>query len=490
MINRKKLKAGFILSIVGVCLIFAVAILRVSTENRTTEDTIVIFLSQIAYAAICLFFALFARKGSRGNAGGLIIAFFIWNVCAALFMLARSDNFPDLSSYLLSLLLAVVAPSLPTLIGGCLMLKAVPKNIETATQPETNETGDELETKEAEEAETAVIGDGKPVKRKPFPRVTEKCKAAAKKVCAFRDRHLDEGASKWKAFAVLTAFFALFAFLMFACFSTDFFRLSIQQATTSGGPVYDPVTDSWHQVYESKSIIPILSVFTFNLPQGADLWCLIPLIYISVLPVYLVYLGAHNPFRLPRGYRYAFFVLAALLFLLLDIRLFDVTGKLIATLNAGAEQPAGGSSESLTVWIYLLAASAVCAQIASFFLFGFFVGEKASVKTAVLSVMIATLLLPLMAALAVAAIAMLFVLALAAVFLWFILVAVSLFLKNSDDPFLRALRGEKAERKEYTVTTPQGYSMTLYSSNGRDFYDSEGSRVGHSEDGGKTILFD
>lgn len=44
-----------------------------------------------------------------------------------------------------------------------------------------------------------------------------------------------------------------------------------------------------------------------------------------------------------------------------------------------------------------------------------------------------------------------------------------------------------SSQKEYTFINDMGCEQTVYSSNGRDFYDCNGAYVGSSDDGGKTI---
>ena len=54
--------------------------------------------------------------------------------------------------------------------------------------------------------------------------------------------------------------------------------------------------------------------------------------------------------------------------------------------------------------------------------------------------------------------------------------------------FKRGYNGDSAPMKEYTFTNDMGCSQTVYSSDGREFYDANGSYVGKSNDGGKTII--
>lgn len=53
--------------------------------------------------------------------------------------------------------------------------------------------------------------------------------------------------------------------------------------------------------------------------------------------------------------------------------------------------------------------------------------------------------------------------------------------------FKRGFNGDSAPYKEYTFTNDMGCQQTVYSDNGRDFYDANGSYVGSSDDDGKTI---
>ena len=74
----------------------------------------------------------------------------------------------------------------------------------------------------------------------------------------------------------------------------------------------------------------------------------------------------------------------------------------------------------------------------------------------------------------------------------FIKAVLSLFnIAVGDDPavkaFKRGYNGDSAPVKEYTFINSMGCEQTVYSSNGRDFYDANGAYVGRSEDGGKHI---
>ena len=53
--------------------------------------------------------------------------------------------------------------------------------------------------------------------------------------------------------------------------------------------------------------------------------------------------------------------------------------------------------------------------------------------------------------------------------------------------FKRGYNGVSAPMKEYTFINSMGCEQTVYSSNGREFYNADGSFVGTSNDGGKTI---
>ena len=53
--------------------------------------------------------------------------------------------------------------------------------------------------------------------------------------------------------------------------------------------------------------------------------------------------------------------------------------------------------------------------------------------------------------------------------------------------FKRGFSGDSAPVEEYTFTNSMGCSQTVYSSDGVNFYDANGSFVGKSDDGGKTI---
>lgn len=46
---------------------------------------------------------------------------------------------------------------------------------------------------------------------------------------------------------------------------------------------------------------------------------------------------------------------------------------------------------------------------------------------------------------------------------------------------------DSSSSKSYSFTNSMGSNQTVYSDNGRDFYDSQGAYAGHSDDGGNTI---
>ena len=56
--------------------------------------------------------------------------------------------------------------------------------------------------------------------------------------------------------------------------------------------------------------------------------------------------------------------------------------------------------------------------------------------------------------------------------------------------FKRGYNGDSEPMKEYTFINSMGCEQTVYSSNGREFYGADGSFVGTSNDGGKTIIED
>lgn len=53
--------------------------------------------------------------------------------------------------------------------------------------------------------------------------------------------------------------------------------------------------------------------------------------------------------------------------------------------------------------------------------------------------------------------------------------------------FKRGYNGESAPLKEYTFINDMGCGQTVYSRDGKEFYSTDGSYVGRSSDGGKTI---
>lgn len=50
--------------------------------------------------------------------------------------------------------------------------------------------------------------------------------------------------------------------------------------------------------------------------------------------------------------------------------------------------------------------------------------------------------------------------------------------------------GDSSGSSNYTFINSMGCEQTVHSDNGQDFYDSQGSYVGHSDDGGETIIED
>ncbi|MGN0805524.1 MAG: hypothetical protein ACI4MC_00675 [Candidatus Coproplasma sp.] len=75
---------------------------------------------------------------------------------------------------------------------------------------------------------------------------------------------------------------------------------------------------------------------------------------------------------------------------------------------------------------------------------------------------------------------------------WFIKSILSLLgVAFGDNSFAKGFKsgysGNSPKMKEYTFTNSMGCTQTVYSSDGVEFYDVNGSYVGRSDDGGKTI---
>ncbi len=504
MIRKKQLMAGFVL-----CIIAATGIL--------------------ALAAFILLWGLFHVEWDRplwaydlirgvlwDNRGNLIFGLMLAGIALSLIILAvygkkggRKEIFGiPVVSFLALFCFGITSLSL---IGGILMLTAIPRK-RPAVAAETPADGASKRAEaqkapassESEQvhAAGAALSGGKPVVKKQdgiFKRMHKTCRKLGAGMKKIRTRMCDEHASKIPAFLILTGLFAA----AFIAYLATYFRLNFTYIFKEGLYVFklDP------EFMEPRLPISLGGLPSFFLTPWSFLWRfltpevlwhvsirysfagdILPQLIFSLMPVYLVYLGIHNPLKLPKGYAALLVMLGALSFAQSDFMVICTSIECAKMyLEGWMDNPALG------YLVYLLLASFICTQIATFFIFPYFLRENTKPMATVGIVLGPTLLLPFVIALVIAAVVVVLVIALVLLFICFILGLILWLLHIESDlgnPFVRGILGKPIETKEYTFTTDMGTSMTVYSQDGRNFYSASGSYVGHSEDGGKTIMRD
>ncbi len=449
--DHHKIKTGFALCIAQSVLfllgtIVMVVLQFVLLSPGDSYNPFIIAAPILAVFAI-LFFALsmVARKGKRGAA-------------IAILVFSCPMYLPCLLSLIGSILMVVAMKKRPAPAAGQpaeVLPEAVPaaelsEEVAPAVAP-VEEVSEEEEAPEAELAEEvseeeeapevelseevseenfgelpeggATLTEGETVTEKQ----TGKIAAVLGKARAAVKK---EESGQWKAFVALSAFFAVLLALSLASYLTGFFH-----------------------VYDDNPLSYAVSA------------CVLALV-----PGFLVYFGSHNPFRMPKA---------------LAIILIVLGGLGYAGLDALAVLAALECTESY--YIIFVDVFVMCAQIATLFIYPYFVGKDASAGAAIGIVIAATVLLPFLSAIVLGLIA----LACIVLFAIFILTLVLTLLNMSGDSgweaFKVGLFGGTLEKKEYTFTNDMGCTSTVYSQDGKKFYNSDGTLVGYSDDGGKTI---
>lgn len=199
------------------------------------------------------------------------------------------------------------------------------------------------------------------------------------------------------------------------------------------------------------------------------------LAYALVTPSYLVYIGAHNPFNAHRAVAVILMVIGCLAMAgcaFLGLVLVSRLGEPVMLDGVWAFFmhifiPA---LPFVAAVVYALAYIWWCRRLAPGWFLGFGIGV--------------TLLFPVAAALVFAV----FIIFMIILLIRWMLFAFGVIAEDSafGNGFIAGLTGKKMGR-EYTVTDEHGYTHTVHSYNGRDFYGSDGRYAGSSSDGGKTI---
>ncbi len=352
-----------------------------------------------------------------------------------------------------ALVLSCLSLSILSLIGSVLMLKhfpaAEPASAENADEAQADEAPQIAQTSAAEssESEQASESAGSAEEITAVKKQNEtiiKCKEVLGKVGArfraIRARFRKEHASKKPAFVFLTCFFA------------------------------------------AVLIARVALLFLGDFPHRTLI--LLPFALLS-LPTYLVYLGAHNPLNFPKGYAVLFIVLGGIGFFRTDlpIRSFIAEASMYFTEYIESNGILYG------YLIYHLLASVICAQIATLFIFPYFVNEETASKAAIGVVVGCAFLLPLVFAIIIYAILAVVGLVLLAVLAVFILGLVAVLLKYSNYGNSGA-----SQSGDKVVVNDGGQNIELtYLPNavGKDRYervyeDYAGRRYA-SSDGGKTF---
>lgn len=195
---------------------------------------------------------------------------------------------------------------------------------------------------------------------------------------------------------------------------------------------------------------------------------------IALMPAYLVYFGAHNPFKFKKAVSVLLITLGALGFAGCDVLL------IFSALDCLAAAAHGGVIMFFAICVIIaqivlaLGFTLFCKGLPSGWYIGFGMGG--------------IIVLPLLAALIISV-----VVVIAIVILAIFLIRWIGFIFAQDDTvksFMKAFRGEPPEQRPYTFINSMGCEQTVYSTDGKKFYNSDGSYAGSSNDGGKTINFE
>ena len=393
MIKKKRMTAGFVLSIIGAIGVFgypmawilSILVSSISSVGdgfeidgmalflHNTAGNLMFCLAQFGIALSIILLSVYGKKGGRAELIGLLVVSIL-----ALFWLY------------------CFATSIFSLIGSILMLSALPKKrfAENTAVPSDEIAPESAQDEQAEtSSETAEGGhaptesaltEGKTVVKKQdgfFQKFRKKCRKLGAGTKKLRARMCDEHASKLPAFLVLTVLF-LAAFI---AYSATYFRDVFLRAFDFNGILMNSNDDLAESLPPFIDFIYTISVFFRELftPRilwhaGAGYWGyytnsltgdILPQLIFALLPIYLVYLGTHNPLRLPKGYAALLAMLGALCFAQIDL-------MVIYNSVACAELYLAGSDAALGYLVYLLLASVICTQVATLFLFPYFLGEK------------------------------------------------------------------------------------------------------------------
>ena len=220
--------------------------------------------------------------------------------------------------------------------------------------------------------------------------------------------------------------------------------------------------------------LSLTSYFTyfFGVFGGSSLCKMISSMVIAFTPAYLVYLGGDNPFNFKKPVSVLLIILGVLGFAGCDALMVLRALESIA--------------ENNNYMIMIFAGLEILAQIAIIFCFTYLLTDwPYGLYTAFC--ILGPVLLPFISALVIA------IIIIVALAVWALIVIKFFVELVSDDKgvksFKQAVSGESPKAKEYTFINDMGCRQTVYSSDGKNFYNADGSYAGSSNDGGKTINY-
>ncbi len=229
-------------------------------------------------------------------------------------------------------------------------------------------------------------------------------------------------------------------------------------------------------VYAVVLIVGIIGYITgFGLQGDNATVCKgVCLAYAFVTPSYFLYLAYGNPFRLPKAATVVIAVVGIAAMVLCFIISFVTISKL-------PEVEDGFWGFVMNIFIYLAIA---CAVIGYGLLYGLICKGASSVWYLGVGVGF-TVLFPVVAAI----IAAIFVISFLIGAIKWLLSCLGIMTADTSfgKGFISGWTGKIMHKNQYSYTDENGYTHTVYSDNGTDFYNSDGSYAGRSDDGGRHI---
>lgn len=222
------------------------------------------------------------------------------------------------------------------------------------------------------------------------------------------------------------------------------------------------------------SLIGFFTGFGIKNDDGKTLCKAICLAYAFITPSYFVYFGFANPFHLPKAVSVGIAV-----FGIVAMVICFVVGLVSISNLPEVENGFGGFICNIFIPLAI-----ACAVVGYGVIYGSVCRGASSVWYLGLGVGM-TVLFPVVAALVAAVIVISFLIG---AIKW-ILSSLGIMVKDTGfgRGFISGWTGKIIHKNEYTYTDENGYTHTVYSDNGTDFYGSDGSYAGHSDDGGRHI---